>query len=220
MENEKVSDSELESTLKRTNTNPFIQLSDLPPNPLNPFDENPFDSPPKLSPSNPFNDDVIAHIDATSSSHQQVGGAEEEGEGSGWSEVSSTAGDALPSLEESHCISMSVFQQGKDSPSDLSSQYDKLSDLSSQFDKLSNLSNQFDKVSESDESSRPGSAAKERSDVETISSVPSSVDLSVIEEVEPTDDNLRPQEDYYENEVFAYIYTCMYIMRLHHIFVL
>ena len=208
MENEKTSDSELESTLKRTNTNPFIHLSDLPPplsNALNPFEEistNPFDVLPPTSPTNPFTDDVITISETTPSGAQDVGGAIEEGEESGWSEVSSTAADTLASLEETHCISISVFQQAKDSLSDLSSQYDKLSDLSSQFDKVSNLSSQFDKVSVGEELSRPGSEAKERaSDIDTISSVPSSVDLSVLEEAELTDDNLRPQENYFENEV-------------------
>ena len=197
---------ELDSTLKRANTNPFIPLNEVPSlaDSTNRFDEataNPFDSPPPppLSPSNPFNDDIIAAKDTTSGSTMKAE-FDEEGEGSGWSEVSSTAGDTLPSLEESHCISNSVFQQGKYSSSDLSSQYDKLSDLSSQFDKVSNLSSQFDKASEG-EWSRPGSEAKERSDVDTVSSVPSSVDLSIIEEEELRDDKLDPQEDYYEHEV-------------------
>ena len=127
---------------------------------------------------------------------------EREGEGSvEWSETSSTAEDTLPSLEETHCISLSVFQQGKDSPSNLSAQYDKLSDLSSLLDKgSSGRSSQLDKLSEEgEESSRPES--REKSDVETVSSFPSSMDLSLVLEAEPIDDNLHPQENYFENEV-------------------
>ena len=200
-------DTELESTLKRTSTNPFIPLSDVAAlaDSTNPFDEtttNPFEIPPPtlVSPSNPFDDDVIATEEEATPSCTIKVEPEEEGAESGWSEVSSTAGDALPSLEESHCIPLSVFQQDRATPSDLSSQYDKLSDLSNQFDKVSNLSSQFDKTSEG-EWSRPGSAGRERSDVDTVSSVPSSIDLSMIDEGDPLDDELHPQEDYYENEV-------------------
>ena len=129
----------------------------------------------------------------------------EEGEGSvEWSETSSTAEDTLPSLEETHCISLSVFQQGKDSPSNLSAQYDKLSDLSSLLDRgSSDRSSQLDRLSEEGENlSRPES--REKSDVETVSSFPSSMDLSLMLEAEPIDDNLHPQENYFENEVCIY----------------
>ena len=232
MENEKNSDSELESdpesTLKPASTNPFIQLSEVPSattDDLNPFQETPtilFHIPPPpplpstMLPSNPFDDDVIssdndiitdeAGAAASGSVPQLVVEGEGEGQGEGsveWSETSSTAEDTLPSLEETHCISLSVFQQGKDSPSNLSAQYDKLSDLSSLLDKgSSGRSSQLDKLSEEgEESSRPES--REKSDVETVSSFPSSMDLSLVLEAEPVDDNLHPQENYFENEVWS-----------------
>ena len=239
MENEKNSDSELESdpesTLKLASTNPFIQLSDIPSTAagadnLNPFGEtptNPFDlpppPPPTLLPSNPFDDDVITNDNdvITDEPGAAASGSvvpqlliEGEGQGEGsmeWSETSSTAEDTLPSLEETHCISLSVFQQGgKDSPSNLSAQYDKLSDLSSLLGKGSRSSgsgrsSQLDRLSEAGEGegegewSRPES--REKSDVETVSSFPSSVDLSLVLEAEPIDENLHPQENYFENEV-------------------
>ena len=243
MENERKSDSELESdpesTLKPASTNPFIQLSEVPSattDNLNPFGEtptNPFDlppppPPPTMLPSNPFDDDVITNdndvITDEASRAAASGGVpqlvvEREGEGSvELSDTSSTAEDTLPSLEETHCISLSVFQQGKDSPSNLSAQYDKLSDLSSLLGKgSSDQSSQLDRLSEEgeDEWSRPES--REKSDVETVSSFPSSVDLSLGLEAEPVDDNLHPQENYFENEVCAVqsIYmqkiVCMYV---------
>ena len=225
MENERKNDSELESdpesTLKPASTNPFIQLSEVPSattDNLNPFGEiptNPFDLPPPppstMLPSNPFDDDVVTNDDdviTDEASSAAAGGGvpqlvvEREGEGSvEWSETSSTAEDTLPSLEETHCISLSVFQQGKDSPSNLSAQYDKLSDLSSLLGKgSSDHSSQLDRLSEEGEEwSRPES--REKSDVETVSSFPSSVDLSLMLEAEPVDDNLHPQENYFENEV-------------------
>lgn len=233
MENEKNSDSELESdpesTLKPASTNPFIQLSDVPSagtDNLNPFGEtptNPFDlpppPPPTLLPSNPFDGDVITNDNdvitdepgaaASGSVPQLLVEGEGQREGSmEWSETSSTAEDTLPSLEETHCISLSVFQQGKDSPSSLSAQYDKLSDLSSLLGKGSRSSgsgrsSQLDRLSEEGERegewSRPES--REKSDVETVSSFPSSIDLSLVLEAEPIDENLHPQENYFENEV-------------------
>ena len=222
------SDSELESdpelTLKPASTNPFIQLSEVPSattDDLNPFRETPTTLfhippppllPPMMLPSNPFDDDVISNDNdvitdeagaaASESVPQLVVEREGQGEGSvEWSETSSTAEDTLPSLEETHCISLSVFQQGKDSPSNLSAQYDKLSDLSSLLDKgSSGRSSQLDKLSEEgEEFSRPES--QEKSDMETVSSFPSSMDLSLMLEAEPIDDNLHPQENYFENEV-------------------
>ena len=181
VQSEKNSDSELESrrssTLKQTSTNPFIQFDDLPTPTAS---LNPFDIPPHPSPSNPFDDDVTATSVVETGVTKHAGAEDEQG----WSETSSMAEDysnALPSLEESHCISLSVLQQGTDSPTD--------------------LPNQFDKVSEGDESSRPESEARERSDIETVSSYPSSVDLSLILETDPYDDQLHPQENYYELEV-------------------
>ena len=226
MENVKNSDSEPESdpesTLKPVSTNPFIQLSEVPSTTdnLNPFGEsptNPFDlpPPPPMLSSNPFDNDVITNDndvivdeagsaaggDVVQHAAEGEGKGEGEGEGSiGWSETSSTAEGTLPSLEETHCISLSVFQQGKDSPSNLSAQYDKLSDLSSLLDKGSDRSSQLDRVSEEGEEwSRPES--REKSDGETVSSFPSSVDLSLAVEAEPMDNMLHPQENYYENEV-------------------
>jgi hypothetical protein len=176
-----------------------------------------------MLPSNPFDDDVIPNDNdvisdepgaaASGSVPQLVVEGEGEGQGEGsmeWSETSSTAEDTLPSLEETHCISLSVFQQGgKDSPSNLSAQYDKLSDLSSLLDKgSSGRSSQLDRLSEEGgEWSRPES--REKSDVETVSSFPSSVDLSLVLEAEPIDENLHPQENYFENEVINIHCECI-----------
>ena len=201
IENDRVDDSDLESnsdsTLKQVNSNTsgFVKLSDVPI--VTSLFESSYDVENLSSADNHFEDQVTCNYEAMPADTER--GGRTEGEESGWSEVSSSAGDLLPSLEESHCISISILRQGKDTPSDLSSQYDKISELSSQSDKVSNLSNQFDKVSEEDgESSRPESEARERSDV---SSFPSSVDLSLIVEAESGGDNLCPLEDYYEDEV-------------------
>ena len=192
IESERVDDSDLESnsdsTLKQIHA---MELSDV----TNLF-ETSYDVDDLSSTNDHFEDQVTSNYEAMPIDTER--GGRTEGEESGWSEVSSSAGDLLPSLEKSHCISISILRQGKDSLSDLSSQYDKISELSSQFDKVSNLSNQFDKVSEEEESSRPESEARERSDV---SSFLSGVDLSLIEEAEPGGDNLCPLDDYYEDEV-------------------
>lgn len=181
----------LDLTLKKANTSSFIGLSDI-----NAVTEGHGDIPNMLPPDKCRNDEAPSNNEPVTKPTETVGGAEEKE--SGWSEVSSSVDDLLPSLEESHCISISVLQQGKDSASDLSSQYDKISDLSSQFDKVSNLSSPFDKVSEEEESSRPVSEAKERCDA---SPLPGVVDLSLVEEVGPNSDNLCLLEDFYENEV-------------------
>ena len=213
-------ESDPELTLKPASTNPFMQFSEVQStahNFNNPFSEtptNPFDlSPPPraLLSNNPFDDDVITNSDDVVADEPVGEGVPQlvvKGEGTlrreeavEWSENSSTAEDTLASLEETYCISLSVFQQGKDSPSSLSAQYDKLSDLSSLLDKgSSDRSSQLDRLSEVEElSSRPES--REKSDGDTVSSFPSSVDLSLVLEAEPLDNNLHPQENYYENEV-------------------
>ena len=208
---------ELHSNLVlKKNTNPFITLSDINGvttcnsgvTTCNSLNEGHGDISP---PAKCRHDEAPSNNEPVPNPTECVG--RPEGEESGWSEVSSTAGDLLPSLEESHCISISVLRQGKDSPSDLSSQYDKISDLSSQFDKVSNLSSPFDKVSEEEEeSSRPGSETKERCDV---SPLPSGVDLSLVEEMESNSDKLCLLEDFYETEVGVAMQLCSVVCFLY-----